>query len=59
MIPPGVVNVRIDLGTGKLSHRTDHTTRFEYFISGTEPTDYVDRDSGNGNIFEDSGDDLF
>jgi len=59
MIPPGVVNVRIDLETGKLSHRTDYTTRFEYFISGTEPKEYIDRSESNGNIFDDDGDGLF
>ncbi|MGM0526021.1 MAG: penicillin-binding protein 1A [Pseudomonadota bacterium] len=59
MIPPGVVNVRIDLETGKLSHRTDHTTRFEYFISGTEPTEYIDRSESNDNIFDDDEDGLF
>jgi len=59
-IPPGVVNVRIDLETGKLSHKSDYTTRFEYFIRGTEPTEYS-RNNGNSDrdIFEDNDDDLF
>ena len=59
-IPPGVVNVRIDLESGKLSHKSDYTTRFEYFIRGTEPTEYS-RDNGqsNGDIFQEDDDDLF
>ncbi|MGM0481555.1 MAG: penicillin-binding protein 1A [Pseudomonadota bacterium] len=59
MIPPGVVNVRIDLATGKLTHRTDYTTRFEYFINGTEPTEYIDRGQDNNNIFDEDEDSLF
>ena len=41
-IPEGIVSVRIDRKTGLLSRKTDHTTEFEYFIKGTEPTKYVD-----------------
>lgn len=41
IIPQDIVSVRIDRGSGKLTHRTDHTSRFEYFMAGTEPTDYV------------------
>lgn len=59
MIPPGVVNVRIDLETGKLSHLTDHTTRFEYFINGTEPTEYADSKETKGNLFDDEDGGLF
>ena len=59
MIPPGVVNVRIDRETGKLSHYTDYTSRFEYFISGTEPTDYVNKEKSKDNIFEEDDDGLF
>lgn len=54
-IPPGVVNVRIDLETGKLSRKNNYTSRFEYFIKGTEPTEYVRGDSNNDDIFEDEG----
>ncbi len=43
-IPTDVVKVRIDRGTGKLTHRTDHTSLFEFFIKGTEPTEYVRED---------------
>lgn len=40
-IPENIVSVRIDRTTGKLTNRTDHTSRFEYFIAGTEPTEWV------------------
>lgn len=40
-VPEGIVRVRIDRTSGKLTKRTDHTTLFEYFLQGTEPTTYV------------------
>lgn len=40
-IPENIVSVRIDRTTGKLTSRTDHTSKFEYFIAGTEPTEWV------------------
>lgn len=40
-IPENIVSVRIDRTTGKLTSRTDHTSRFEYFVAGTEPTEWV------------------
>ncbi|MGB0893178.1 MAG: penicillin-binding protein 1A [Parashewanella sp.] len=51
--PKGIISVRIDRETGKLTRKTDYTTRFEYFIDGTEPTEYVSDSSDNGNIFID------
>lgn len=50
-IPPNVVSVRIDMETGKLSHRNDYTSRFEYFISGTEPNEYAQDERDNKDIF--------
>lgn len=41
-IPENIVTVRIDRATGKLSKRTDYTSMFEYFVSGTEPTTFVE-----------------
>jgi len=41
LVPEKVVRVRIDRTSGKLTRRTDHTTLFEYFLQGTEPTSYV------------------
>ena len=40
-VPENIVRVRIDRTSGKLTRRTDHTTLFEYFLQGTEPTTYV------------------
>lgn len=40
-IPEDIITVRIDRHSGKLTRRTDHTSRFEYFVRGTEPTTYV------------------
>ena len=59
--PPGIVSVRIDRATGLLTRKTDYTTRFEYFISGTEPTDYVsDTQTEEGDLFnKDVGSELF
>ena len=37
-IPEGITQVRIDRTTGKLTDRTDHTSMFEYFAIGTQPT---------------------
>tara|TARA_R100001443_G_scaffold85495_1_gene92049 strand:- start:6156 stop:8834 length:2679 start_codon:yes stop_codon:yes gene_type:complete len=38
--PTGLASVRIDLASGLLSRSTDHTSSFEYFEIGTEPTQY-------------------
>lgn len=40
-IPDGIVTMRIDRNSGKLTRRTDHTSMFEYFLKGTEPDVYV------------------
>ena len=60
-IPPeGIVSVRIDLATGKLTRKTDYTSAFEYFISGTEPKEYISETQDENNIFIDAPtDDLF
>ena len=61
--PPGLISTRIDLKTGLLSRKNDHTSRFEYFEQGTEPTKYVlDNDSGtpfDGDDKLPSSDELF
>jgi penicillin-binding protein 1A len=41
-IPEGIVSVRIDRETGLLTRKSGYTSRFEYFIRGTEPQDYID-----------------
>ncbi|MCL1078586.1 PBP1A family penicillin-binding protein [Parashewanella spongiae] len=59
--PENIISVRIDLETGKLTRKTDYTTRFEYFIEGTEPTEYVTDSTSDTNIFINNSeeDDLF
>lgn len=52
-VPPGLVMARIDLATGKLSRKSDYTTRFEYFLPGTAPTEYADEKSPSKDIFAD------
>ncbi|MDD8060957.1 penicillin-binding protein 1A [Shewanella metallivivens] len=61
VIPPqGIVSARIDLATGKLTRKTDHTTTFEYFVEGTEPKEYVTETQQSGDIFIDNvAEDLF
>ncbi|MFT5161760.1 MAG: penicillin-binding protein 1A, partial [Alteromonadaceae bacterium] len=65
VIPEGIVSVRIDQQTGLLATKYDYTSRFEYFIRGTEPSEYADDDSvplvidneGEGKVVEE--DELF
>ena len=45
--PEGIVSVRIDKTTGKLTTKTDRSSEFEYFIFGTEPTEYVTEDNSS------------
>ncbi|WP_445945545.1 penicillin-binding protein 1A [Shewanella sp.] len=61
VVPPkGIVSARIDLATGKLTRKTDHTTAFEYFAAGTEPKEYVADTPQNDTIFTDNpAEDLF
>lgn len=58
--PQGIISVRIDLATGKLARKTDYTSKFEYFISGTEPKEFATETNESNDIFiEDSADELF
>ena len=41
-IPEDILTVRIDRTTGKLTNRIDHTSRFEYFLAGTAPQNFVE-----------------
>ncbi|WP_369742870.1 penicillin-binding protein 1A [Pseudidiomarina sp. PP-1MA] len=50
IVPPGLVSARIDLATGKLSRANDYTSRFEYFLPGTAPTEYAKGET-NRDIF--------
>lgn len=45
---------------GKLTRKTDYTSAFEYFISGTEPKEYISETQDENNLFIDApADDLF
>lgn len=61
-LPEQVLSVRIDKKSGKLTTRTDSSSMFEYFIIGTEPSDYITEDISdvilNGNT-EPSYNELF
>jgi len=63
VVPPKIKTVRIDIRTGLLTTKTDHTSRFEYFIDGTQPTTYVDsssqRLSADNTIEDQFEDDIF
>lgn len=61
VVPPkGIVSARIDLATGKLTRKTDHTTAFEYFAAGTEPKEYVaDTPQHDTNFTDNPAEDLF
>lgn len=54
-IPDDIITVRVDRTTGKLTQRTDHTSLFEYFKKGTEPTQYVRPDEVYDPYIEDEG----
>jgi len=43
--PLDIVSVRIDKTSGKLTSKTDKSSRFEYFKLGTAPTEYVTQDN--------------
>ncbi len=44
LVPPlDIVSVRIDKATGKLTTKTDRTSRLEYFRVGNVPTEYVNK----------------
>jgi len=51
--PDNIVTVRIDRQTGLLTQDNDSSSRFEYFIRGTEPTRYVE--AAASDPFEENG----
>jgi len=63
--PTGIVSVRIDKTTGKLSTSTDKSSLFEYFQFGTAPTEYVTKDNsidifqGNEAVKKETVEELF
>ncbi|MCG9680419.1 PBP1A family penicillin-binding protein [Vibrio sp. Isolate24] len=40
-IPANIVRVRIDRNSGLLTNKFDSSSMFEYFLQGTEPTEYA------------------
>ena len=59
-IPANIVRVRIDRDSGLLTNKFDSSSMFEYFLEGTEPTEYVTNELSNS-IYtsEDGGEELF
>ncbi len=51
-LPSDIVKVRIDRDTGLLTRKTDGSSMFEYFVDGTEPTEYAQPAASEGNIYE-------
>ncbi len=62
--PDALMSVRIDKISGKLSTKTDKSSRFEYFELGSAPTEYISQDhsreilDGNNND-EEPEEDIF
>ncbi|GAM63762.1 multimodular transpeptidase-transglycosylase [Vibrio ishigakensis] len=54
-VPSQIVQARIDRSSGLLTYKADETSRFEYFLRGTAPTEY-EPDSSSDNLL---GGDLF
>ncbi len=66
--PINISTARIDRSTGLLTYKTDYTTRFEYFRTGSVPTEYVEQpsfieeeifDQGNKENLQGETDELF
>ncbi|MEF1284137.1 PBP1A family penicillin-binding protein [Vibrio sp. M250220] len=60
VIPENIVRVRIDRDSGLLTNKFDSSSMFEYFLEGTEPTEFVTNEISN-NIYtsENGGEELF
>ena len=50
VLPENIVQVRIDRESGLLTHKSDYTSRFEYFIKGSEPTEYVNNQDADSSF---------
>lgn len=57
--PPGIVSVTIDKHTGKLAGAGSGSSRSEYFIEGTQPTEYSVREVGTTLIDNGQSEELF
>ncbi|OBT10075.1 penicillin-sensitive transpeptidase [Vibrio sp. UCD-FRSSP16_10] len=54
-VPRKIIQARIDRSSGLLTQKADETSRFEYFLQGTAPTEYEPDNTSNGFY----GDDIF
>lgn len=59
VVPPGITTVRIDRATGLLTTKFDHTSRFEYFATGTQPQKYIEQPQIGFEDKKSSADSLF
>ena len=59
-IPDNIIRVRIDRESGLLTNKFDSSSMFEYFLEGTEPTEFVKSEMTNS-IYtsSDGGEELF
>ncbi len=59
-LPPGIIRVRIDRDSGLLTDKNDSSSMWEYFKTGTQPTESIVEDQGTDLYSEDEdGDSLF
>ncbi len=58
-IPPHIVRVRIDRDSGLLTNKFDSSSMFEYFLEGTEPTEYVTSEITDSIYSTDGSEELF
>lgn len=59
-VPSGIVRARIDRESGLLTKKTDGSSMVEYFKEGTEPTEYVSRETPDSiYMSEDGSEELF
>lgn len=54
-LPMDIVKVRIDRETALLTNKNDESSMFEYFASGTEPTEYLSESISNTIYSEEAG----
>ncbi|KOO02612.1 penicillin-binding protein 1A [Vibrio nereis] len=58
--PSNIVRVRIDRESGLLTKKKDSSSMFEYFLRGTEPREYVSRETPDSiYMSEDGSEELF
>jgi len=58
--PSNIVRVRIDRESGLLTRKKDSSSMFEYFLRGTEPREYVSRETPDSiYMSEDGSEELF